>query len=369
MTQRVRTHRRSALPGFSLVEILIAILILGLGLLGLGAVFPAVIAQQRNAVDKTQGAAVAATAAATLRGGGELANWSVLSEDKFFSQDQNQFNGMPVGGVRPTSFWEAEWRYPDPDQMVPNNSTESHLDDYRDDGAIRFGGSLPTDPAFPMQLIPELARLSPPAFSGRDPRYVWDFVARRHPGTEQVEIALFIRKIDSRIRVSGGVSLSEMIARDSVYAVAVDKTTGLSVAGDHPNAEYAVPLALALEIPLDGNEPILDRIHFLERYPLSGQNAFQAATPDIDTRVGLASQVGQKLVDNFGVVRTVVRVVEGEMDTVVIQPAFTRQQAFGGFSAGNGGGGIGVNTIDPVLAQQVVFTPQIPVSVEVFRVE
>ncbi len=71
MTHDSRTHRRSAVPGsasraFSLVEILIAILILGLGLLGLGAVFPAVIAQQRGAVEKTQGAAVAASAAATV---------------------------------------------------------------------------------------------------------------------------------------------------------------------------------------------------------------------------------------------------------------------------------------------------------------
>jgi len=57
------------------------------------------------------------------------------------------------------------------------------------------------------------------------------------------------------------------------------------------------------------------------------------------------------------------------VDTVEVEPPFTRQQAFGGFSDGNGAGGVSANTIDPVLAQQVVFTPQIPVSVEVFRVE
>ncbi len=373
MTHDSRTHRRSAVPGsasraFSLVEILIAILILGLGLLGLGAVFPAVIAQQRGAVEKTQGAAVAASAAATLRGGGELANWSVLSGDKFFSQDQNMIGGVSGGSYRPTSFWEAEWPVTDTTQTGPNPSL-ANLTFYRDTGTIQFGSSVFNDASFPTQNIPELARLSPPAFSGQTPKYVWDFVARRSPATKQIEVALFIRNIDSRIRTSGDTSLSEMIARPDVFAVAVDQTTGLSAAGDHPNAEYAVPLSLAMEIPLDGNEPILNRIRFLDRFPLSGLNAFDAATPDEDTRIELASQIGQKLVDNFGVVRRVVRVVENEVDTVEVEPPFTRQQAFGGFSDGNGAGGVSANTIDPVLAQQVVFTPQIPVSVEVFRVE
>ena len=43
---------------FSLIEGLIAVLVLGVGLLGLAAVFPVVITQQRDAVDVIQGMAL-----------------------------------------------------------------------------------------------------------------------------------------------------------------------------------------------------------------------------------------------------------------------------------------------------------------------
>ena len=360
------THRRThaARPAFSLIEILIAVLVLALGLLGLGAVFPAVIAQQRGALESTQGAAAAETAAAMLRGGEEMADWSVLQNDKFFSQDQNMVGGVSGGSYLPTSLWEAEWPITNPAQTAPGGG--SHVTQYKSDGAIYFGSGNATDPNYPRQRIPEIARLSPPAYSGSEPRYIWDFVARRRPVTRQIEVALFVRKIDSRLRATQDVSLSELIAQDNVFAVAVDGSTGLPAPANGVGTEYAVPLALAIEIPRDGNEPILDRIEFLTNSPLSGDAAFSDTPPAFDARVQMASVVGQKLVDNFGIVRTVTGIVDDEPNTVEIDPPFTRQQADGGF--GNGPNP-GANTVDPVLAQQVVFTPQIPVSVEVFRVE
>src|SRR5690606_17226744 len=52
---------------FSLVEVLIAILVLGLGMLGLGAVFPAVISEQRRSFDSISGESVARQVEALLR--------------------------------------------------------------------------------------------------------------------------------------------------------------------------------------------------------------------------------------------------------------------------------------------------------------
>ncbi len=345
--------------GFSLVEILIAVLILALGLLGLGAVFPAVIAQQRSAVDTTKGAATAATAAATLRAGGELANWAVLSDDKYFSQEQNALpDGGGAGGpFLPTSLWEAEW--PLPETLIPGG-TNFNL--YKNEGTIAFGRTL-TDMEYPLQRIPELARLSPPAFSGRDPQYVWDFVARKHPATKRIEVAMFVRRVDTRIRTGRDTSLSEVLARPGVFAVAVDGD-GRPAPGDRASA-YAVPLVLGIEVPQDGDGPILDRVRFLRTLGAGGLTAFTGA-PTLPIRVELASLKGQKLVDNFGVVRTVVEVIENEIDTVRIDPPFTEQQALGGFADGFPPP---TNSVDPSLAQQVVFTPQIPVSIEVFRVE
>jgi prepilin-type N-terminal cleavage/methylation domain-containing protein len=364
MIRMTPRHAGADRPAFSLIEILIAVLVLALGLLGLGAVFPAVIAQQRGALESTQGAAAAESAAAMLRGGKEMANWSVLENDKFFSQDQNMVGGESGGSYRPTSLWETDWPVTNPAQTGPTGAR--HLNDYRDTGSIYFGSSNSSDPNYPLQRIPEIARLSPPAYSGRDPKYIWDFVARRHPGTKRIEIALFVRNIDSRLRATRDVSVSELIAEDDVFAVAVDGATGRPAPANSANAKYAVPLALGMEIPRDGNEPVLDQITFLNRYPASGDAAFQSGPPDFAARVEMASVVGQKLVDNFGIVRTVTGVVDDLANTVTIDPPFTRQQAAGGFANGPNPG---ANTVDPVLAQQVVFTPQIPVSIEVFRVE
>jgi len=390
--------------GFSLVEILIAVLILALGLLGLGAVFPAVIAQQRDAVDSTRSAATTKTAAATLRGASEwtggfngvetgipaaerqsLKPWDVLGLDRHFGKRREQAPGpdptVPGGSLRPTSYWQASWSWHDGQLGSHGDSTLAFLGSYRDSGLITFNGQR-EDPDSPGNFryirsdrngarldtrIPELARLSPPAFSGRDPQYVWDFVARRHPATNQIEVALFVRRIDPRIRTSRDVTLSDVLALDGVFAVGVDGD-GRPAPGDNAVA-YAVPLALGIEVPDLGDGPILDRVRFVSNLGTTIVPAFDGADPTgFDTRVELASLEGQKLVDNFGIVRTVVEVVESEDDMVVISPPFTLQQAIGGIPVG-GVGGAPLNTIDPTLAQQVVFTPQIPVSIEVFSVE
>ena len=61
------TRPRSGLRGFSLIELLLAIFILGIGIISIAAVFPAGIIQQRRAQDDVMGPVVAEEALAVIR--------------------------------------------------------------------------------------------------------------------------------------------------------------------------------------------------------------------------------------------------------------------------------------------------------------
>jgi prepilin-type N-terminal cleavage/methylation domain-containing protein len=91
--------RASSLRGFTLAEMLLAIFILGIGVISIAALFPAGIALQRQAADDTIGPIVAKNAFATLR--------SKLSQEDFGSfQDfgigpQYVAGQGPIGTIRP----------------------------------------------------------------------------------------------------------------------------------------------------------------------------------------------------------------------------------------------------------------------------
>ena len=109
MTVRLR-HLRTTRRAFSLVELLLAVFILGIGLIGISALFPAGIAQQRQASDDIMGPVVADSAVALLR--------ARLSPQQFGTLDafgQQQFVSTNIGGqvaVAPTVEGDWTWRRP-----------------------------------------------------------------------------------------------------------------------------------------------------------------------------------------------------------------------------------------------------------------
>jgi hypothetical protein len=95
MIMRTSQRRTPSARAFSLVEMLLAVFILGIGVISIAALFPAGIALQRQASDDTVGPLVAKNAFATLR--------SKLSPDDFGAfQDFGDFVPFQDFGVFPT---------------------------------------------------------------------------------------------------------------------------------------------------------------------------------------------------------------------------------------------------------------------------
>lgn len=347
---------------FSLVEVLIAILVLGLGMLGLGAVFPAVISEQRRSFDSISGESVARQVEALLRDKENgLVDLSPLRSPEFGTIS----SGGPGSGND----------FGPPDRVPPGSAGYDYLWVMRgrvvlgdqDDqwagpvpGANEGAGDLLTgmwradNKQTDRDLsLPVSARLHPAPGSGLDPAYVWDVVARRHP-SGGTQFAVFVRRIDDRIPVPAGATLSDVLTgrnTNRLLPFAVDTSTGRLVtpAANPPNPQ-AYPAPMSLEAKVDDKQP-------------TWLILTDAEDSDIDTTMSFVRRVGQRLVDNTGVVRTVVGIPQpqrGEPSAqdasraVIVSPPFTLTDA----------GEDGATKV-----RQVVFTPQTPVAVRVFTLD
>jgi prepilin-type N-terminal cleavage/methylation domain-containing protein len=384
--------------GFSLIEVLIAILVLAIGLLGLGAVFPAVIAEQRKSFSVIEGQNVAGAAQALLTSNQEFINFELISED---------FNRPLRGGISgagTTPRYAYEWVVPPFGASYPNNSSwTSPIPSVVDSSglAVDFSGSetglwsfnsndsnsnptitiTRTNPM--LAQIPVSARLFPQPYSGKKPKYVWDIALRREPAGDRLQGAIFVRRIDARIRVPKGNSLSDVLtggsllnplSTDPILPVAINRLNGQIGVDDgvNPLMVYAALQMLEVEV----YEEHLDWLVFPD-----GRN------PMFDASVGFASKVGQKLLDNTGVVRTVVGLpkidsndpifsqVTGQNRVVVVEPPFTLQQA-GGDQTDDARSTATQFLNDPAYddiraswVRQVVFTPRTPVTIRLVTLE
>jgi prepilin-type N-terminal cleavage/methylation domain-containing protein len=122
---RVRTARRSR--GFSLVELLLAIFILGIGVISVAAVFPAGIALQRQTNDDTLGPLVAQHAMGVLRSRLKQEDFGGFSQ---FNLDPPYFVG-PANGSPILRTIDGDWPWMRPGFIFDNPATTDF-----DEGAI-----------------------------------------------------------------------------------------------------------------------------------------------------------------------------------------------------------------------------------------
>lgn len=352
--------------GFSLIEVLIAVLVLAIGMLGLGAVFPAIIAEQRGSFEVIEGQNAAAAAAALITNR-EMVDFSFVDES--FNKAQED----------PDNTYEHVWVLPDfsPSAFAWSNTQLPETDIFTGLWSYDFAGRLVTDPnQFRQTQLPLAARLYPQPYSGKEPKFVWDLAMRREASGNRIQVAIFVRRIDARLRVPRGYSLSDVLTGSNgvpsgqLLPVAINGNTGLPVADDGAGDKfYAVPQTLAVEV----YDSHLDWLVFTD-----------GRDPSVDTSVGFATKVGQKLVDNTGVVRTVVEIpvvesgdpLAGEFSNkrvVRVDPPFTFANAGGAdtddVSPGSNAQNKDFDDERASWVRQVIFTPRTPVAVRVVTLE
>ncbi len=375
MRQRRRTR---AVAAFTLIEVLMSIFVLALGLLGLGALIPGIIREQRVASDRTLGIVVANDARAYLNARPDLLRLGLKPRVG---------TGLSTGTGREFGFGSL---------LLDDQWSEAYEWDlagldvslYEDEGNVVIGDRVGgVDPV----RIPLIDRLYPtPASNLDEPQFVWDFVARRLPPIEDegfslladseytpaspsrelsqwragLEIAVFVRRVDTGIRVPAGetgYTVMLGLASTTVLPVGLTEMGALTAAGGNTGQGeiYAPPMTLGAEY--DGNRSNVLR---LESDP-TASGLVPAGSVSLDNKLRLASQVGQQLVDNLGNVYTVEETLDfgSNFAEVRIRPGIDGWVPRTSASTPNWDDEEAWTEI-----RQVVFVPQPPATVIVYRV-
>lgn len=395
----MRNHK-----AFTLLEILISVVVLAIGLVGVVAIFPAVIDLQRRAQDTVIGVAASTSAEAEILGSvveSESVEWvdwvdvygpfnaadrfpviDILKRDIAISERDPR---RPVGASNSTLdfLWDVNW-----EGNRPRNPDAVGL--LEDTGTLIIGGGLASEPIMegtnvrdlPAYRISLADRLMPDGSTGADPRYVYDIVVRRVdvgigvvPRGDRrryeksipaerlseipIQISIFTRRIDRNIRLPRGVSLRDSLtgsggvgANDRRFPLAVTREDLAKTVNNAKTSDTSLVYSRPLEARFQGDGSSLSKSDpSISGFDLLDPNELRLASGiERDSVVQNLTKVGQKFVDNQGVVRTVTELHTREVgaDTrtlLVLDPPFS------------------TNEYD--VFQQIVFTPQVPVGVRV----
>jgi len=289
----MRLRSRLHLPsGFTLVEVLLGIIILAIGLLGLAAVFPLVVKQQREAQDTVVGVASARGAEAIIAANVGLnsplttGGWAKLSWEMY----KQAFNNKDSGRIP----WKNVFQ-----QLGTTNAI------YDDAGVFRINSDQGQQNDV---VIKPAERLFPAASSGASPLFVWDMApALASPVTatalpalptfQPLRVTVFVRRVDPGIRVPANKTLAQLLidgkdgTGQTVTPVATDADGNATQNGLGVYSKFLTPT--------------ITRAY--KRYGATGGAftviEFGNAT---DAELGAVRQVGQQLVDIDGNIYTVI---------------------------------------------------------------
>ncbi len=326
--------RHATRRAFSLVEILIAILVLGFGLLGLAAVFPVVVSQQRDAANEMRGPSAVASVKAQLSGSAGLVDWGELNG---FIEDELTGPGPGTG-----TLVEGRWAF---DNFRQNLDKHQRVIRVVPNGAVQLRRA---DKSW-NQFVPATARVYPSVYGSVNPQFAWDLAVRRTDLRAPLEVALFVRRIDPGIRVPDGKRLANVLTGEGLRPGGNVQPAALPIGetpegGDdnerRPSGNGTGEYSRLRELYILPERPNGNRDLPADRFPVP-----TTASRLVETLVG---REGQLLLDDLGVVRTV-RGFESDgagRRLVVVDPPFPGTEE-----------------------RIVVYTPQTPVAIEVFTVE
>ncbi len=204
-------------------------------------------------------------------------------------------------------------------------------------------------------------RVWPDAAGGNtQPRFVWDFVARRLPSAagvpQQVQVAVFVRRIDPNIRIPAGATLFQTITQQL------------------PEAQWKVAVGVTANKPLNKRRPTLDGTGDYAKifkvdvdFKSTNRSRLTLMDPNDALTWQLFSRPGQRLVDNIGNVYTVIGEDKELANSVLVDPPVAEW-------VGDTWPGSLPSQSDPKYRaacstlRQVILTPQIPAAVTVFNI-
>jgi len=344
-----------AIAAFSLIEILISVLILALGLLGLGALFPVVLREQRIGSENIQGVLVTNNTRALLA--------------------QMDLDSLVIPAPGRTVWGNWRWRQADGRAALDNNDYElgEWLIAPVDAGGWATFGDPNSAPA--SAQVPLAARLHPSDGADRGkPQFVWDIAVHRVSDfdaansslSDPLQAVIFVRKVDPRIRVVPNRTLRQVLLGDGVSGndlrLPVGRQAGnsflptLDGTDGSGGLRYSEPIVanrgMHFELPA---RPILPTP---PGQPAPGRYINNVDLTSANGIGSLMAQPNQRLVDNLGNTYTVEAVerdpASGTLSRLRINPPIAEWLL--------------ANGADERRVVQFIFTAQIPAGVTVMEV-